>query len=133
MVPSNRMDKILYLNVHYRPRSEASEGYVFTGVCHFNSGNYSQWAGDTLPTGMHTSILHVVLLCYCECKKYTQLGPHFFIYEKISTILDVFHVVGIVLYRLIYIPRENHMSSIVYGSSYIWSEKSTIKTSHRPL
>ena len=37
---------------HYRPRSEASEGYVFTGVCHFNSEGEGEeeWTRDQVTT-----------------------------------------------------------------------------------
>ena len=35
---------------YYRPRSEASEGYVFTGVCHFNSGGRGRWATPMVTT-----------------------------------------------------------------------------------
>ena len=35
----------------YRPRSEASEGYIFTGVCHFNSGGGGgEWIRDQVTT-----------------------------------------------------------------------------------
>ena len=30
-----------YPNGYYRPRSEASEGYVFTGICH----SVTEWGG----------------------------------------------------------------------------------------
>ena len=37
--------------VNYRPCSEASEGYVFTGVCHFNSGEVGEeWTRDQVTT-----------------------------------------------------------------------------------
>ena len=44
----------LSLRDHYRPRSEASEGYVFTGVCHSvtNGGGGGGW-GEVLHQMQH--------------------------------------------------------------------------------
>ena len=37
-------------NNYYRPLSEASKGYIFTGVCHFNSGEGEEWTRDMVKT-----------------------------------------------------------------------------------
>ena len=37
----------------YRPLSEASEGYIFTGVCHFNSGGGEGGVATPNASGQH--------------------------------------------------------------------------------
>ena len=56
-VRSTRVITCRETTVYYRPRSEASEGYVFTGVCHFKSGrggttppNSRPWPGSKVIT-----------------------------------------------------------------------------------
>ena len=42
----SRMKISILIHIYYRPRSVASECYVSTGVCHFNSGG----AGEVVNT-----------------------------------------------------------------------------------
>ena len=52
----------------YRPRSEASEGYVFTAICLFNSGGWVTWSRRRRGSDL-------VQLCRCHPSRQDHLSP----------------------------------------------------------
>ena len=102
-VPKVRFTHLIKALYFYRQRSEASEGYVFTGVCHFNRVLYSGkqtdataiepvaywleindviWAGGTHPL-LECILVIFYLCCSCFC---------FMIFSGLSLHLN--HLIG---------------------------------------